>query len=305
MLGARERDENRTRPGIRGTWHEKTDVARGCGEHRLNHRVIEERVWRFDEEQVDVLLGGDANEVRAGSLGRESSGPRGHAARPQRLTPLARESTRFGKIGGGSDQLGQDELAHGATCQRLSDRKEIVETGRVEGRHQDRTFRRCERLDVERGVVPKDRALELLQRWGRLEAELVDEPRACTSIHAECVRLAAAPVQGEHQLPRGRLAKRMLYRERLQLRDHLAVPTEREIGLDTPLQRDEAKLLEPCDRRLREILVRKLLQRRSAPKRESFSKRWRLRRPGPSRAESATSRSKRRRSSWSSSSCRA
>src|SRR5436309_7892064 len=56
--------------------------------------------------------------------------------------------------------------------------------------------------------------------------------------------------------------------ERLQLRNDLGRPPEREIGLDPVLERRDVELVEPGDLVLREALVREIRQRRPSPERE-------------------------------------
>ena len=67
------------------------------------------------------------------------------------------------------------------------------------------------------------------------------------------------------------LACRMLSYERLELGDQRGVMTEREVGLDAVLERDQPQLLEPRDLVLRERLVGEIGQRRPAPERERGS----------------------------------
>ena len=88
--------------------------------------------------------------------------------------------------------------------------------------------------------------------------------------------------------------------ELLELGDDVPVSAEREIGLDAPLEHGEPKLLESRDRRLGEVLVRELGQGSASPQGERLSQLLAPRAPGARAAESATSRSKRRRSSCSS-----
>jgi hypothetical protein len=63
----------------------------------------------------------------------------------------------------------------------------------------------------------------------------------------------------------------MLTRERLELRDHLAVAAELEVGLDPQIQRTEPKLFETGYSRLREVFVRELRKRRPTPELERFA----------------------------------
>lgn len=60
----------------------------------------------------------------------------------------------------------------------------------------------------------------------------------------------------------------MLAHERVELADQLRVPTEREIGVDSILERRETLLLEPGRLALRKRLVREVSQRGPAPQRQ-------------------------------------
>jgi hypothetical protein len=57
----------------------------------------------------------------------------------------------------------------------------------------------------------------------------------------------------------------VLRRERVELRDQCRVPAEGEVGVDPHLNREQAYLLEPSDRRLGERLVDEIRERRAAP----------------------------------------
>ena len=78
-------------------------------------------------------------------------------------------------------------------------------SGRLEGRRR----RRCAaeglvtagREEVESGILTENRLLELDDRPARLEAELVDEHAARVLVDLQGLGLAAAAIQGEHQLP--------------------------------------------------------------------------------------------------------
>ena len=60
----------------------------------------------------------------------------------------------------------------------------------------------------------------------------------------------------------------MLAHERVELADQRRVPAEREIGVDSILERREALLLEPGSLALRKRLVREVPQRRAAAQRQ-------------------------------------
>ena len=113
--------------------------------------------------------------------------------------------------------------------------------------------------------MQEDRLLEALKSLARVEAELVAQCRARFLHHGERVRLATRPVQGEHQQLSQPLAQRVVPDERLQLGDRLTVSTDREVGLQTMLERDEAQRFQPKDLVVREGLVAEVRQRRAAP----------------------------------------
>src|SRR5262245_15736504 len=60
----------------------------------------------------------------------------------------------------------------------------------------------------------------------------------------------------------------MLAHERFELADHTGVPTERELGLESPFERLEAQLLEPEDLSARESFCCELPERPPAPERQ-------------------------------------
>src|SRR5262245_10348696 len=74
-------------------------------------------------------------------------------------------------------------------------------------------------------------------------------------VRLERLRLAARPVQREHELAAQTLAKRIAPYERLELGGERGVSTQRQIGVDAILERREAALLESCDLRLGEVGV--------------------------------------------------
>ena len=129
------------------------------------------------------------------------------------------------------------------------------------------------RQDPERRVLREDRPLELPQRLARLDPELVDERLARALIDRERVRLPAGAVERQHQLSPEPLAHGLLDDEALELRDELAVPGEREVGVDPVLERGQSQLLEPRDLRLRERLPREVGERCAPPQAERGAQR--------------------------------
>src|SRR5918996_867874 len=90
-------------------------------------------------------------------------------------------------------------------------------------------------------------------------------------VGGERVCLPAGAVEREHQLGTQALAQRLLAHERRQLGDERRVPTEGEVRLDPILERDQAQLLEARDVSLRERLVAKVGERRTAPEVEGLA----------------------------------
>ena len=151
---------------------------------------------------------------------------------------------------------------------------------------EDRPFCGCRRFELQLGVLAKDRPLELLKRRARLDSELVDERPARVLIDGEGLGLPARPVQRGHQTHPQVLAERVLGDECLELCDQLVVAPEREVGIDSQLDRRQPDLLEPGDRGLREVLVGKVRERRAPPERERVAQPCRRLR-GPTAAEQA------------------
>ena len=123
------------------------------------------------------------------------------------------------------------------------------------------------RRSGERGILVEDRGLELAQ-VGPGSRPSSSEPLPGAPVGLEGVRLAAAAVEGDHELRREPLAQGMLGGQRLELARHVGVPAEPQVGLDAILDRSEAGLLEAGDLWLRERLVLEVRQRRSSPEPE-------------------------------------
>ena len=95
-------------------------------------------------------------------------------------------------------------------------------------------------------VLHEDRPLERLQRGPGLDSDLPDERVARGAILREGVRLAAVPVESEHQLRPSALPQRLGCDEGLEPRDQLLVASEGDLGISEILERAEAELLQPC-----------------------------------------------------------
>src|SRR4051794_40857539 len=90
------------------------------------------------------------------------------------------------------------------------------------------------------------------------------------SIRFERLRLAARPVEREHQLGTQALAERMRTHEAVELGDELRVAAADEVGVDPLFERRHAQLRQSRDLGLRERLERDIRERRPAPQPERF-----------------------------------
>ena len=118
----------------------------------------------------------------------------------------------------------------------------------------------------------EDRQLELLQPVSRIEPELVGEEPPAPLVLVEGLRLAAAPVEGQHQLAAETLPQRMLPHEPFELRHELGVESELEVGVDPPLEREQTLLLQLRPLRASKR-VAKIRERLAAPQRERLPQR--------------------------------
>ena len=120
-------------------------------------------------------------------------------------------------------------------------------------------------------VLAEDRLFELLECRAGLDAELLDENRACRAVDAERFVLATRAVQGKHQLRLRSFGKRLLGDHPSKFGDHELVPAEGEIGIDPIAERRPAELVEPL--RLVPELARSADagQRRPSPESESIT----------------------------------
>ena len=104
----------------------------------------------------------------------------------------------------------------------------------------------------------EDRALELLQRPARVDAELVDEGAAAVLVRGKRFGLPAAAVERQHQLTAQPLAEGVLRDQPLQLADDLRMSPQLEVGLQPLLEAFEPELAEPgdlvlCKARVRDV----------------------------------------------------
>ena len=109
--------------------------------------------------------------------------------------------------------------------------------------------------------------LELAEPCAGLDPELVDECPPRLVVRGERIGLTTRAVERQHQLRIQVLTQRLLRDQLLELGDEIVLAPERQVRLDAQLERDEAELFEPVDRRLGERLVGEVLEREAAPER--------------------------------------
>ena len=119
--------------------------------------------------------------------------------------------------------------------------------------------------------MSQDRLFQAPQRLARLDPQLLDERPSSVLVDVQRLRLTVATVEGEHELRAQPLLQWVLRDKRLELRDEVDVPAERQVDVDPLDQRAQAKLLEPTDFVLGERLVGELCEWRAAPHRERFA----------------------------------
>ena len=81
----------------------------------------------------------------------------------------------------------------------------------------------------------QDRTLELLQPPARLEAELLAQQLTRLPVRRQRLSLAAGTIEREHQLLAQPLPQRVRGDQRLDLRDQLAVASQRQLRGDSLL----------------------------------------------------------------------
>ena len=152
-------------------------------------------------------------------------------------------------------------------CGVLERGVELSELGRAAdepGRDANR-LARVGRRRRERAVLVEDLELQLLDRLGRLDAQLVVERAPEALVCGQRIGLAPGAVQRQHQLTVQRLAQRVLGHERLQLADRIRVTAQSELGFEALLQAGEPQLFEMRALDLGERLLGELRERRPAP----------------------------------------
>ena len=106
-------------------------------------------------------------------------------------------------------------------------------------------------------------------------------------VRVEGLRLAARPVQSEHQEPAQPLPQRIFGDQRLDLRDRVGVVAQRNLRFESALERQHPQLLETRGNRHEVGLISEIRESRPAPECKRLSER-RGRLFSPTRFESDT-----------------
>ena len=144
---------------------------------------------------------------------------------------------------------------------------------------------------IESGILTENRLLELDDLPARLEAELVHEHAPRVLVDLQGLGLAAAAIEGDHQLPAQPLAQRMTGDEGFEVGDEITLAPEREVCVDPFLDRGQVELVQPGDLVLGERVEGEVGERRAPPEVERLTEeRRRLERRARRRAPRALSR---------------
>ena len=267
VVGAHERDEYRAR--TEAASDHDGHVAGRLLQQRGELLIVQKAARPVEQHEVDVLLGGDPDEVVRRRGRDERRRPRRDRAGEERRAALFERGKGRRELAGRADEAGHDQLLRRAPRERLREREQRIEE-LVAARRDENRGRKHRKRELR--VLAQDRPLELLQGRGRLDPELLDERAPAVTVGLERLGLSARAVQSNHQLAAQALAERLLADERLELADERSVTAEGELGLDPPFEPDQPQLVEPADRRARKRLVREVGERRPAPESECVAK---------------------------------
>src|SRR4051794_7182325 len=128
-------------------------------------------------------------------------------------------------------------------------------------------------MQLQRGIVRDDHPLQAAELAGRLEPVLLEQLQARLLVRAQRVALAAGAVEREHLQLAQPLARRVAADQRLDLAQDRVVPAERELGLQSLLERGDAEVVEARYLALRELFVREIRERRAVPERDRLTQR--------------------------------
>ena len=94
-------------------------------------------------------------------------------------------------------------------------------------------------------ILGQDRVLQATEVLSRLESEFSQELAPALLINLQRLSLAAAAIEGEHELRPQMLAQRVFRNEGLELCHHPGVLSQRQLGFDQFFARSEVELREP------------------------------------------------------------
>jgi hypothetical protein len=129
----------------------------------------------------------------------------------------------------------------------------------------------------QRRILNQDPFLQPLQRWARLDAELLHKQLPCLLVRLERLRLALGPVESEDQLGTQPLQQRVLTDEHAQLAKHLVVTSERKVAVDPVHQRRQPQLVELRHLLSSVRLEQQARQSRASPQRKRLAQELRRR----------------------------
>jgi len=124
---------------------------------------------------------------------------------------------------------------------------------------------RRDRGHEQRAIVVENRALELAELRRRLQAQLVLQAGSQPLERCKRLGLSRGAVERDHQLRGELFSERFRARQLLELREHLEVSPELQVGLDPPADRLEANLCEARRVGTRRRVRRQIAERHSAP----------------------------------------
>ena len=190
--------------------HVRRRALEQLGERRRQLRAVETR-GRVDEHEVGLVRRREPDEIARGVVAREGRRPRLRPVAPRRppmrraRSRSLRDDPREHELAAGAAQPARQSAAHGA--RRATAPRAPCGAARAPAAD----------AELERGVLREDRALERLQRRGRLDPEALDERLPGRAVDLERLGLPAGAVEREHQLAAQPLAQRMLRDEGLEL----------------------------------------------------------------------------------------
>ncbi len=147
-----------------------------------------------EQHELAVVGHREAHYVASRLRARESRSPRSDLERCPTRVGGGRRVLELGLV---FDQTRNDQLSPRERREHLGNRQKPVQLILVRGEHEHSSIRLCRGAragrsrsrQVERRILPQDCPLELVERRGGLDAELVHERRPCFPVDLECLRL--------------------------------------------------------------------------------------------------------------------